>query len=183
MTTWVPVVLAVVVVLLAAGWYLSFSAARLDRLHARVELHRSGLDAVLARRAGLAATLAGAGVLDPASALLLADAAAAARQAGEDGDAPAREAAESALSQALRAALDDDGVAEVRDVPAGAALAAELAAACRQAELARRFHNDAVRAVTAVRRQRLVRWAHLAGRAALPGTVELDDAPPPALVA
>ncbi|MDQ1605385.1 MAG: hypothetical protein QOE01_3230, partial [Actinomycetota bacterium] len=30
-------VVVVLVVLLVAGWYLSFSAARLDRMHARAE--------------------------------------------------------------------------------------------------------------------------------------------------
>ncbi len=32
-----------------------------------------------------------------------------------------------------------------------------------------------------VRRKRVVRWAHLAGHAAMPHTVEIDDEPPAAL--
>ena len=65
----------VVVVLIAVAWYLSYSAARLDRLHAKVEGAMSALDAQLIRRAESALELANSGVLDPASALLIADAA------------------------------------------------------------------------------------------------------------
>ena len=65
----------VVVLLIAVAWYLSYSAARLDRLHAKVEGAMSALDAQLIRRAEAALELANSGVLDPASALLIADAA------------------------------------------------------------------------------------------------------------
>ena len=65
----------VVIVLLVAAWFLSYSAARLDRLHAKVEGAMSALDAQLIRRAEAALELANSGVLDPASALLIADAA------------------------------------------------------------------------------------------------------------
>jgi hypothetical protein len=43
--------LALLALLLVLGWYLSYSAARLDRLHHRVETTRAALDAQLARRA------------------------------------------------------------------------------------------------------------------------------------
>ncbi len=70
--TWVVLALAVV---LGIAWYLSYSAARLDRLHAKVEGALSALDANLVRRAEASLELANSGVLDPASALLLASAA------------------------------------------------------------------------------------------------------------
>ncbi|CAA9401893.1 MAG: hypothetical protein AVDCRST_MAG35-953, partial [uncultured Quadrisphaera sp.] len=54
---------------------------------------------------------------------------------------------------------------------------------CERVVLARRFANDAAVRAQQVRRTRLVRWARLAGRAAVPVTVELDDEPPPALAA
>ena len=57
----------------------------------------------------------------------------------------------------------------------------ELAGACLRVQLARRFHNDAVRACRQVRRQRAVRWFRLAGRTPLPQTLEMDDTPPPGL--
>src|SRR3954447_15745941 len=76
--TWVLTVLAVLLVL---GWYLSYSASRLDRLHHRVETLRAALDAQLARRA--AAAVEAAPMLDPATGLLVADAAAEALAAGE----------------------------------------------------------------------------------------------------
>ena len=46
--------------------------------------------------------------------------------------------------------------------------------------MARRFHNDAVRAARAVRRHRKVRWFRLAGHAPFPLAFEMDDEPPTA---
>ncbi|MGH8774097.1 MAG: hypothetical protein ACRDWI_02645 [Jiangellaceae bacterium] len=163
------------VVVLALGLYLSWTAGRLDRLHGRVEATRAVLDAQLLRRSGAALDLAGAGLLDPASAVLIADAASRARTVDEAG----REQAESDLTEALGAALADLGhTAALRaEQGAGAALD-ELAAACRNASHARRFHNDTVRAARRLRRKVLVRWLGLAGRAPWPETVELDDEMP-----
>ncbi|GDY58054.1 hypothetical protein SVIO_086770 [Streptomyces violaceusniger] len=47
--------------------------------------------------------------------------------------------------------------------------------------MARRFHNDAVRAARALRRHRTVRWFRLAGHAPFPLAFEMDDEPPAAL--
>ena len=55
----------VVIVLLVAAWYLSYSAARLDRLHAKVEGAMSALDAQLIRRAEAALELANSGASSP----------------------------------------------------------------------------------------------------------------------
>lgn len=165
--------------LLLAGWYLSFSASRLDRLHARVEGARSALDAQLVRRASVALQLATSGFLDPATSLLLADAAHEAREA----DPADRELAESDLTRALSAALDQPGLRAALDAePAGHELVVELASACQRVELARRFHNEAVRAARVVRRKRIVRYLRLAGHAPWPATFEMDDTPPAALV-
>lgn len=169
----------VVVVLIVGAWYLSFSASRLDRLHQRVEGSRDALDAQLVRRCAVTLQLATSGLLDPATGLLLADAATTARIIDPADLGSAREVAESNLSRALRAALDQPEVlATLRADPDGADLVAELASACRRVELSRRFHNDAVRAIRAVRRHWAVRWLRLAGHAPLPSTVEIDDTPP-----
>ncbi|MGH8971467.1 MAG: hypothetical protein ACRDV1_16125, partial [Actinomycetes bacterium] len=93
----VTVTVVVIAVLVFAGWYLSFSASRLDRMHARVEGARSALDAQLVRRASVSLQLATSGLVDPASGLLLAQAAHEAREAGEAD----REMAESDLTRAL----------------------------------------------------------------------------------
>lgn len=157
------------------GWYLSFCAARLDRLHARTELARSALDAHLVRRASVALEVATSGRLDPASGIFVLDAAHRAREAAEG----ERELAESDLSRALRLALEDPEVlAALAGDPWGRTLRDEVDQACRRVELARRFHNDAVRSARAVRRQRLVRLLRLAGRAELPECFEMDDAAP-----
>ncbi|MBB1015169.1 NUDIX hydrolase, partial [Dietzia schimae] len=42
-----------------------------------------------------------------------------------------------------------------------------------------RFYNDAVRDTRSLREQAPVRFLRLAGRAPMPGYVELVDAPPP----
>ncbi|MBK3383253.1 hypothetical protein [Streptomyces sp. DEF147AK] len=168
----------IAVALLAIGVYLSWTAGRLDRLHARIDAARAALDAQLLRRASVAQELAPAGVLDPAASIVLYEAAHAARQADEE----AREVAESELSQALRAVFGDASqVDAVRQAPGGTEAADELAAAVRRVPMARRFHNDAVRAARALRRHRTVRWLRLAGHAPFPLAFEMDDEPPVAL--
>lgn len=168
----------IAVVLFAIGLYLSWTAGRLDRLHARIDAARAALDAQLLRRASVAQELATSGVLDPAASIVLYEAAHAARQAEEE----QREVAESELSQALRAVFAEaQQVEAVRAAPGGEEAANELAQAVRRVPMARRFHNDAVRAARALRRHRKVRWFRLAGHAPFPMAFEMDDEPPAAL--
>lgn len=169
--------LIAVVMLMVAGWYLSFAASRLDRLHHRVESSRAVLDGRLVERSAAAGELAASGLLDPASALLLSEAAHAAREAPPE----QRELAESELTAAATAVLSPEAVAEVEGTAAGSALLSAYAAACTRAALARRFHNDAVSQALRVRRKRVVRGFRLAGHAEPPTTVELDDVLPPPL--
>jgi hypothetical protein len=152
--------LAVAAGLLLLGAYASWTAGRLDRLHHRVESARASLETELARRAALVAELAGTGILDPASSLLLLDAAHRARTASED----EREQRESALTRAINATGT-----EVEP------WAGELSLAMRRVQLARRFHNDIVVSTRDLRRRRLVSWLRLAGHAPMPGTIELED--------
>jgi hypothetical protein len=173
-----PTLIWLVVALCAIGLYLSWTAGRLDRLHTRIDAARAALDAQLLRRASVAQELATSGVLNPAASIVLYEASHAARQAAEE----QREVAESDLSQALRAVFaEPEQVAELRGVPGGDAAADELGAAVRRVPMARRFHNDAVRAARALRLHRTVRWFHLAGHAPFPLAFEMDDEPPAAL--
>lgn len=173
MSTTTLILLAVALLLI--GVYLSWTAGRLDRLHARVDAARAALDAQLLRRASIAQELATSGVLDPAASIVLYQAAHDARQAEEEH----REVAESELSQALRAVFAErTQVDAVRQAPGGEESAAELAAAVRRVPMARRFHNDAVRAARALHRHRKVRWFRLAGHAPFPLAFEMDDEPP-----
>ena len=195
-TPTLPVLLTLGFVVLVA-WYLTFSATRLDRLHARVEGARSALDAQLVRRASVTLQLAASGRLDPATSLLLADAAHEAREADIDGAAPdggaadgsaadglTREQAESDLTSVLRAAFaDPEQVEDLRADPVGRDLLRELAAAGLRVQLARRFHNDVVRSARVVRRKRVVRYLRLAGHAPWPQTFEISDTPPETLAA
>jgi hypothetical protein len=202
--SWGVAAVVAVLVLVLLAWQLTFSAARLDRLHHRVEAARAALDAQLVRRASAAVDLANSGLLDPARSMVVAGAAVEALAAGaqheEDPSAaddpagtaagalspsdaadrlPDRETAESNLTRALQVALSDaDEVAALRHDPYGRDLLGALAAAFQRAQMARRFHNDAVLQAQRVRRKRLVRWTRLAGRAAMPATVEMDDEPP-----
>jgi hypothetical protein len=171
-TLWILAALVVV------GLYLSWTAGRLDRLHARIDAARAALDAQLLRRASVAQELATSGVLDPAASIVLYEAAHAARQSEED----QREVAESDLSQALRAVFEHpQQVEEVRAAPGGEAATSELAEAVRRVPMARRFHNDAVGAARRLREHRKVRWFRLAGHAPFPMAFEMDDEPPVAL--
>jgi hypothetical protein len=166
------------VVVVLVGLYLSQTAGRLDRLHVRVDRARESLDGQLVRRSAAAVELATCGALDPATSLLLGEAAARARTSPE----AERSQAEDTLTLALAAALpDDDAVAAVREVPGGDDLIDELAAVTRRVELAQSFLDDAVRSCAMVRRMRLVQVLHLAGRAPWPTGMVFDAAQPDGL--
>ncbi|WP_407987101.1 hypothetical protein [Kitasatospora sp. CMC57] len=174
MTTWIWAVAAVVLFAV----YLSWTAGRLDRLHARIDAAKASLDAQLVRRSAVALELATSSQLDPATSILLYEASHAARQAEDDH----REVAESELSLALRAVFAEPAqLAALVAVPGGEETVKEMTAAVRRVPMARRFHNDAVRAARAVREHRVVRYFRLAGRAPFPLAFEMDDEPPVAL--
>ncbi len=170
-----------VVVLVLLAWYLSYNAARLDRLHARVEGTYAALDAQLVRRAEATLELANSGHLDAASTLILA-AAASESLAAADGEQADREIVESDLTEALEVALSPDVLSGLRhtDEPTRETIA-RVSAAGMRVQLARRFHNDAVTDVRRVRRKPVVRVFRLAGHAELPSTVEFDDELPTGL--
>ncbi|WP_243118201.1 hypothetical protein [Actinomyces wuliandei] len=69
------VVVLLLLLLLALGWALYARAVRVDRLHRQVLGARATLEAQILHRAEAAADLASTGVLDPASCVLLAQAA------------------------------------------------------------------------------------------------------------
>ena len=157
------------------AWYVSYGAARLDRLHARVEGALSVLDAQLVRRAEATLELANCGALDAASALILAGAASDSLEA-DTADQRSREAVESDLTQALEVALGDEALLRLQvDQAVGTPVLHRVAAANQRVQLARRFLNDAVTDVHRVRRKRGVRLLRLAGHAELPQTFEIDD--------
>lgn len=196
--TWSEVAVAVVAALLLLVWLVWLAANRLDRLHRKVASSRQALDHQLVRRASAAAELAAAGVLDPASSVLVADAAWSALTVGGrgDGDLPRvatdpcerlpgaqeREVAESDLSLTLRTALaDPEEVRALEEDGFAGELLESLAASWYRVQLARRFHNEAVAQTHRVRRKVLVRLLRLHGRAAMPRTVEIDDGWPDGL--
>jgi alpha-beta hydrolase superfamily lysophospholipase len=150
-----------VVLFVLAVLYVSWTAGRLDRLHARVDAAWAALDAALVRRAAAARAVAAA--LPPgAEADALERAARATLELGAEG----REGLENDLSRALRAA--------VPVLPAAADLT-ELAQASTRVGLARSFHNAAVRDTRVVRQRRIPRALHLAGHRELPQYFEIDD--------
>jgi hypothetical protein len=154
-----------VIVLLAAGWRLTWLATRVDRANTRAERTWAALDAALVRRAQAAAELALTPGVDPATALAASDAAAAALE--PDLGPAEREQAESDLSHVLdlvTPGLQTDRLAELRE----------------RAGLSRRLYNDAVATARALHRRRTVRLFRLAGRAAEPAPFEMaDDRRPP----
>jgi hypothetical protein len=176
------VVGVLVVFLLLVGLYLSMTAGRIDHLHRRIDMSRLALDAQLLRRSSVCVELASSQLLDPAASLLLASTSHQARTAADLSE-DERAMAESDLTAALVAALDDDDIAEVAASPAGQEMLDELDAACRRVQLSRRFHNDAVRACRQLRRQRMVRLFRLAGHTPWPDTWEMDDTLPEGLSA
>lgn len=174
------IVIAVVAVVLFA---LTSVARRLDRLHRREEASRATLEAQLVRRAEAAMDLTECDLLDPAARLIVAEAAwraaaSAPRLVGDQTPDAAEERglAESELTRAVRAALGEDrDQRQWAERAESAALLERLGTAGYRAQLARRFHNDAVVQIGRIRRTPLVRIFRLAGRAPLPQTFEMDD--------
>ncbi len=158
---------AVVAVVVLLALYVTWTAGRLDRLHARVDAAWAALDAQLVRRAAAARALAA--VVQPGPE---ADALAAAATRALEAGPVAREAVENDLARALRAALP---CVRAADLPAG--LHAELTTAATRVALARSFHNVAVADARLVRHRRLVRALHLAGHRVLPAHFDIDTDP------
>ena len=153
------VAFAVAVVLLLAV-YVSWTAGRLDRMHARVDASWAALDAQLVRRAAAARALVP--LLPGAVADELDAVTHAALEVGEQG----RESVENDLSRLLRTALPQ--------LPPHTDLS-ELESAGSRVGLARSFHNTAVKDTRALRLRRMPRALRLAGRRRLPEFFEIDD--------
>ena len=171
---WTYLVLVVLAVVLW-GFYISWRASRLDRLHNRLEAARTALDLAMVRRSSAAYELASSGLLDPAASLLLADAVRRVRDAGQ----AERDLAESDLTQALRAVFDQPGFRkELEAAGAGPELIREVEAAAQQVFIARKFYNDVASRTIDARRRPLARVFRLAGSARQPEFFEMDDALP-----
>jgi hypothetical protein len=178
-------IVIVVAAALLVGVYVSWRAGRVDRLHARVAFARAALDAALLRRSSVAFELASSGLLDPATSVLLAGAAQAARSAAQasaaeggaaQADVQPRDLVESDLTRALRAAFSQPDFRPSLSGNEGAdELLAEVEAAAHQVFLARKFYNDAVSETRAARRRPLARVLRLAGKAEMPEFFEMDD--------
>jgi len=152
----------VIIVALIVGWRISWLATRVDRANARAERTWAALDAALVRRAQRALELVLLPEIDPATALLVADAAAAALEPNLS--RPERERVESDLSHVL------DAVG-----PMLAATTSRLDSERARASICRRLHNDAVATALSLRRRYTVRILSLAGHAAEPRTFEMAD--------
>jgi hypothetical protein len=162
-------VLAVVLAVLSTTW-VSFTATRLDRLHARVDAAQAALDAQLVRRA--------AAVLHVAQRTEIGLSAAEHRfyedvaQTALIGAPGERQRAENAVSRAVtdlvtaRVPLPEDSDRELRE-------------AAERVLIARRFYNDAVRDTRTLRARRMPRLLRLAGRRGVPEFFDIDDSLPP----
>ncbi len=163
------IVLALVV-LAVLGVYTSWTAGRLDRLHARVDAAWAALDAALVRRAAAARAVSLRLPPRAPQTAALEEAATAALHGGP----VARQAVENDLSNALREALPllpEQGSEQVRQ---------ELDDAARGVRLARSFHNSAVTDTRSVRGRRLPRALRLAGHRVMPQHFDMDDTALPA---
>lgn len=160
--------LGILLLIVLIGWYLSFSASRLDRLHHRVETSWATLDSLLQKRAALAQEIVVESNLDPATAYLISTSATAAR----DANIIERSSAESVLSEALKlvqnAALDNS-----LELPSE--LLVELSDLTSKVKLAINIHLESVNATRNVRSQLIIRLFRLAGKAPLPVRYAFED--------
>lgn len=154
--------LVTLLVLVTVGGYTSWTAGRLDRLHARVDAAWAALDAALVRRAAAARAVA-ARLPPTAVAARLDETAAAAVTGGPVG----REGVENDVTAALRAARAGPGGGwEDWDIIDDATV---------RVQLSRSFHNTAVANARAQRRRWFVRYLHLAGHRVMPRPFDIDD--------
>jgi hypothetical protein len=154
---WVVGVVAVVVLV---GTYVTWLAARLDRVHLRATAARRGLDAQLVRRAAAAAVLA-------EQAETPQDELYAAARAALDAPNGEREIAENILTKRLR---DLD----VESAEADPSLAEAVDAANRRLALARQVDSDSVRDALVLREHHIVRWLGLARKHSRPMYFDID---------
>jgi hypothetical protein len=150
----------IVVVLLL--WRITWLASRLHRANARAERAWSALDAALVGRAQRAAELIMMPGIDPATALLVLDAAAAALE--PDLCRRERERAESDLSHVL----------DTVD-PMLPARPSELTSERARTSICRRLHNDAVATALSLRHRYTVRILRFAGHTAEPRPFEMAE--------
>jgi hypothetical protein len=154
-------VVAVVAAVVLVATYVTWTAGRVDRLHARAAAAHSALDAQLVRRAAAAVEL-GERAGEPR--LPVAAKAAITARADE------RELAENDLTRALRA------VRPGADAPAEVGQSVKAAAAAsRRVALARQVHSDLVRDARAIRRRPFVRLLRLARNHPEPHFFDIDD--------
>lgn len=192
MTWWQILLLILGVLLVVMGIAASLKARSLDRVHKNVTKSRIALERALVDRARAALEVSRSGVLDVASAVVLADVATEAIEASaypivDDGweeisiaddsgraiqrrspdVGPDRLMIESELSRALGHSVDglDETSPEL----------GHLHNARVSVQMTRRFHNIHVSQARRVRKSRLVRILRLQGTAPEPVTVDLDD--------
>jgi hypothetical protein len=149
-------IVAVVGAVVLVATYVTWMAARVDRLHARAAAAQAALDAHLVRRAAAAAELAealGRGELRSAA------------RAALEAEPEERELAENDLTR------------ELRQLPAvnGSPALEGMVAISRRVALTRQVHDDSVRDALAVRRMRLVRALGLTRRHPQPRYFDVDD--------
>lgn len=153
------VVISVVAVVVLVATYVTWTATRVDRLHARAAAAYSALDAQSVRRA--------AASVEAADGPVGLEAVRAAARSVLTAHPDDRETAENDLTRVLRAAAAADKVDPDRMSP--------VAHASRRLALARQVHTDLVRDALAVRRRPLVRLLGLSRRHAAPRFFDIDD--------
>lgn len=161
-------------VLAVMALYCYYTAKRLDRLHARIDMAAAALDAQLRRRSEAVAELLATGAVS----VVYADAlrAALTECGARSGLGHDREVAENAVSRILA----ELAATEPRLFLVPGAAVAEVHDEALRATIARRFYNDTVRDALVVRERRVVRWLGLAGHAPHPAYFEMDDEELPA---
>jgi hypothetical protein len=162
----VDITALVIIVALIVSWRITWLATRVDRANVRAERAWAALDAALVRRAQRALELVLMPGIDPATALLVSDAANAALEPHLSRHE--RERVESDLSHVLDHVLDAIG-------PMLPVNSSRLASERARASISRRLHNDAVATALSLRRRYAVRILQLAGRAAELRPFEMDE--------
>jgi hypothetical protein len=174
----------VVVVVVVVATYLTWIAARVDRLHHRADAASAALEARLARRAAATIALADVDITLGDKVVALRAAARAALRPSPDG----REATENELTRQLReltlrsrvpawgaTGLPGLDPQATRDENPVADAVTEVVTVSRRVALARQVHNDLVRDTLAARRRPVVRLLGLDRRHLRPAYFDIED--------
>lgn len=169
------IVFLVLCFLFLFAWYLSVLAARLDRLHHKIETTEAALNSAFVRRASVVKNFAVSEFVDPVFAIFLFSAASLSLEISDSTIDLKRQKIENDLNSSLQQFFADilefefskSTVVHVKkfEIQAWKQHLDDIEYSCRKIHFAQHFYNDAITDAQRLRKTRIVKIFHLAGKA------------------